>query len=186
MKNIDLKLVSELMKNSRRSDRELAKVLGISQPTVTRTRTRLEKEGYIREYTIIPDFRKLGFEIMSVSLNQMNPRVTPDMMERARSKVRENESKDRSPILMVMTGMGPKADRVLFSLSEDFSAYSDFSDSVKQYPLVDVRNTNSFLINLNEEAHFMPFTFSGLARYLEEKQKRQKPKRVRARETSPR
>jgi DNA-binding Lrp family transcriptional regulator len=30
VKNIEVKLVSELMKNSRRSDRELAKVLGIS------------------------------------------------------------------------------------------------------------------------------------------------------------
>jgi DNA-binding Lrp family transcriptional regulator len=40
------------MKNSRRSDRELALVLGISQPTVTRLRTRLEKEGIIKEYTM--------------------------------------------------------------------------------------------------------------------------------------
>jgi DNA-binding Lrp family transcriptional regulator len=50
---LDLKLIAELMKNSKQSDRELAKKLGVSQPTVTRTRTRLEKEGYIKEYTLI-------------------------------------------------------------------------------------------------------------------------------------
>ena len=37
LKDVELKLFSELMKNSRRSDRELAKVIGVSQPTVTRT-----------------------------------------------------------------------------------------------------------------------------------------------------
>ena len=63
MRKIEWKLISELMKNSRRSDRDLAKVIGKSQPTVTRTRTRLEKQGYIKEYTMLPDFQKLGFEI---------------------------------------------------------------------------------------------------------------------------
>ena len=59
MKEIKWKLLSELMKNSHRSDKELARVIGCSQPTVTRTRRRLEKEGCIREYTVIPDFHKL-------------------------------------------------------------------------------------------------------------------------------
>lgn len=44
MKDVELKLISELLKNSRRSDRELAKTLGVSQPTVSRTLKRLEKE----------------------------------------------------------------------------------------------------------------------------------------------
>mgnify|MGYP006271117405 CR=1 FL=1 len=49
LKDVELRIVAELMKNSRRSDRELAKVVGVSQPTVTRTRSRLEKEGIIKE-----------------------------------------------------------------------------------------------------------------------------------------
>jgi len=36
-----LRLLLELLKDSKRSDRELAKVLGVSQPTVSRTRSRL-------------------------------------------------------------------------------------------------------------------------------------------------
>jgi DNA-binding Lrp family transcriptional regulator len=36
MREIELKVLSELMKNSRVSDRELAKKIGSSQPTVTR------------------------------------------------------------------------------------------------------------------------------------------------------
>ena len=43
LKPIDYKLLFELMKNSHRSDRQLAKALGVSQPTVTRRRAMLEK-----------------------------------------------------------------------------------------------------------------------------------------------
>jgi len=68
VKKVERRILSELMKNSRRSDRELAKVIGSSQPTVTRARNRLEKEGYIQEYTIMPDFLKLGYEILAVTL----------------------------------------------------------------------------------------------------------------------
>ena len=46
MKTIDYKLLYELMKNSRRSDRELAKILRISQPTVSRRRIIIEKKLY--------------------------------------------------------------------------------------------------------------------------------------------
>jgi DNA-binding Lrp family transcriptional regulator len=68
LKDVELKLISELMKDSRRSDRELASVLNVSQPTVSRTRERLVNEGYVREFTAIPDFQKLGFEIASIIL----------------------------------------------------------------------------------------------------------------------
>jgi len=47
LKDVELKFISELMKNSRRSDRELARVLGLSQPTVGRMMKKLEKEGII-------------------------------------------------------------------------------------------------------------------------------------------
>jgi DNA-binding Lrp family transcriptional regulator len=45
IRDIELKILSELMKNARISDRELAKKIGVSQPTVSRIRSRLEKEG---------------------------------------------------------------------------------------------------------------------------------------------
>ena len=67
MKDLEIKMLSELMKNSRRSDRELAKAVGTSQPTATRIRTKLEKEGYVKEYTAIPDFIKIGYTIMALT-----------------------------------------------------------------------------------------------------------------------
>jgi len=69
VKDIEFRLVSELVKNSRRSDRELAKALGVSQPTVSRIRVRLEKQGLI-DYSAIPNMAQLGFEIIAVTLGK--------------------------------------------------------------------------------------------------------------------
>jgi DNA-binding Lrp family transcriptional regulator len=65
MKKIELKLLPELLNDSRRSDRDLARSLGTSQPTVTRTRIRLEKEGYLKEYTVI----SIDLTFASLALN---------------------------------------------------------------------------------------------------------------------
>ena len=91
MKSVELKLLSELMKNSRRSDRELAKAIGSSQPTVTRTRTRLEEKGYIREYALIPDFAKLGFELMSLTFTKFKRQLTDEELKKLREAARRIE-----------------------------------------------------------------------------------------------
>jgi len=70
-KELPQQLLRELLKNSKRSDRELAKVLGVSQPTITRARHKLEKKGTIQDYTIVPDFVDLGFELLAVTFIRM-------------------------------------------------------------------------------------------------------------------
>jgi DNA-binding Lrp family transcriptional regulator len=42
-KEAEVNLIVELMKNSKKSDRELARAIGVSQPTITRLRGRLER-----------------------------------------------------------------------------------------------------------------------------------------------
>lgn len=76
-------LLHELIKGSRRSDRELAKVLKISQPTITRKRTRLESEGYINEYTVIPNLVKMGYEIIAFTFLAFTE-AKPELLAKAR------------------------------------------------------------------------------------------------------
>jgi len=84
-KELSEQLLRELLKNSKRSDRELAKVLKVSQPTITRARQKLEKNGMIEDYTIIPNFRGMGFEIFSLTFVKMRPDIRlPKIMEEAR------------------------------------------------------------------------------------------------------
>jgi DNA-binding Lrp family transcriptional regulator len=154
LKTVESKLVSELLKESRRSDRELAKAVGISQPTVTRTRVRLEEEKLIREYTVIPDFRKLGFEILAVSLLAFDKE--PDSKELGKAlNVFQN-------IVMFESGLGLKYSYVVVSLHEDYSSYAEFERRLKQNDSWTVTDSASFLVNLQDGSDFL--SFSALAR----------------------
>jgi len=115
MKKKDRRLLFELMKDSKRSDRELAKVLGVSQPTVTRNRSRLVKEGVIREFTVMPDFVKMGYEIMAISLLK------------TRNPLNDLEgTKSCSNMIFLAEGMGLGKDTVMISLHKDYAEYSRF------------------------------------------------------------
>jgi len=169
LKVVELKLVSELMKNSRRSDRELAKVLGVSQPTVTRIRTRLEKEGIIKEYTMIPDFSKLGFSIMSIALAKLKESISEQELKEVRKQVRQTLQMEPIPTILAMSGMGLGADRVIIAFHEDYSAYSAYFNRLKQHPLVRVEEIKRFLIDLTDKSQYLPLTFSDLAEYYRRK-----------------
>ena len=170
MKDVELRLISELMKNSRRSDRELAKIIGVSQPTVSRMLRKMVEEGYIKEFTIVPDFKKLGFQLMTIVLVKMKKDISPDIVEELRRKVREDQKRNPSPLLLHYTGMGANSDRVIILLAEDYSTYSEYMNLLGQYPLIEVEKISSFIIDLNDESTFMPLSFSNLAAYLEKKQ----------------
>ncbi len=70
---IDKKLLAELLINSNRSSRELAKAIGVSAATVINHVQRLESAGIITDYTVMLDFERLGFEltiIMEITVNR--------------------------------------------------------------------------------------------------------------------
>ncbi len=70
---IDRKLLAELLINSNRSNREIAKAIGVSAATVINHVQRLESAGVITDYSVIVDFERLGFEltvIMTVTVGR--------------------------------------------------------------------------------------------------------------------
>jgi len=167
LKNLEVRLIAELMKNSRRSDRELAKVLHVSQPTVSRTVSKLMKEGYVKEFTIIPDFKKIGFQIMSIVLANVKGKVTPEAIEESRRKIRREEKENPNALLFGYSGMGLNSSRASILLNKDYSEYSAFIKHAKENPLVDVEGMQSFVIDLCDESHYLSLTLSQVARYLE-------------------
>jgi DNA-binding Lrp family transcriptional regulator len=165
MKDVELRLIAELMKNSRRSDRELAKALGISQPTVTRVRNRLEKEGIIKEYTIIPEFYELGYEIFALTLASLTPEATREQIEQMRTKWKETLEKAAFESVMIIRGMGLGHQMVIASFHEDYSAFVNFQRMISNNPLVDLSNLESFLVAAHEW-QYKSLTFSTLAKHL--------------------
>lgn len=79
--DIDIKILKELQKDSRLTNKELAARIHLSTtPTFERHR-RLEKEGYIKMYTTIVDADKIdrGFTVFcNVSLKQINRMLTEE------------------------------------------------------------------------------------------------------------
>jgi DNA-binding Lrp family transcriptional regulator len=113
-------LLFELLKDSRRSDRELAKVLGVSQPTITTMRRRLVKEGIIREFTVIPDFVKMGYEIMAISCVKTK---TP-IIELSEKGV--EWWKKFPDVIFAAAAEGVGKNGVIISLHKSFTDYSKF------------------------------------------------------------
>jgi DNA-binding Lrp family transcriptional regulator len=69
--------------NSCRSDRKLSKAIGTSQHTMTRLKQRLEREGTIKEYTIMPDFRKFRYHIMAFVFARLEKIPNPEIVKKA-------------------------------------------------------------------------------------------------------
>ena len=134
------KLLQELLSNSKRSDRELAKLLKVSQPTITRTRHKLEKSGMIREYTITPDFKKMGFELLAVTLLKMKPEIRLSEISKKSKEYAEQHPTD----VFVGRGEGFGMDSVVISFHKSFTDYTriwnqkrldwqDYIDDIKSF-----------------------------------------------------
>lgn len=121
MKKKMLRLLLELLKNSKRSDREIAKVLGVSQPTITRMRQRLVKEGAIQEFTVIPDFVKMGYEIMAITLAKSKMNLNSQEIGKATKVVLANPN-----IIFVTEAEGMGKNGVIISVHKSFSDFHNF------------------------------------------------------------
>jgi DNA-binding Lrp family transcriptional regulator len=163
LKPLDYQLLFELMKDSHRSDRQLAKALGISQPTVTRRRAMLE-DSTIDGYTVIPKFGQIGFEIaaftfMKTKLNH----VKGNERDAALSKMKEWYLKQPN-VIAVLDGQGMGWDAVCVSLHESYTGYAEFL-RMQQSELSDlIFETQSFQADLKPGVPVKPFHLKYLAK----------------------
>jgi len=174
LEELELKLVSELLKNSRRSDRELAKAVGASQPTVSRLIKKLETQGAIREYTIVPDFSKLGFNLMSIILFKLKP-LSEEKVDELHKAARELDREEREPYMMIVSGMGLGKNLAMLSFHQDYGNYAAHMGAIKNAvnsgakAFMDVEGIDSFLVDLNYPDHYNPMTFSKIAGNLQKR-----------------
>jgi len=155
---MDLHLLFALLKGSRRSDRELARVLKTSQPTVTRKRAKLEKEGYIKEYTVIPDLAKMGYDFVAVTfLSFAEDRA--ELFDKAREW-----TKDKPSVIFAVNGEGLGMNSILVSAHKNYASYSKLITELRRDWQPNLKSTQSFMISLaRPELVIKPFSF----RYLE-------------------
>jgi len=154
MKKRMLKLLFELIKNSKRSDREIAKIIGVSQPTITRMRQKLEKKAIV-EYTVIPEWRELGFEIIAFTFVRATRQR--ELIEKAR------EWADRNPnVVFAGGGEGMGMDGAMISFHRNFSDFSDFIAGLKGDWSEHLQDIQSFLMTTDGDRLIKRFSLKYL------------------------
>ena len=157
-----LGLLKEMLKNSKRSDREIANVMGVSQPTVSRIRSRLDKEGYVKTYTVIPDFGKLGYEILAFTFTKMK---TYPSQEKAGNIVQLAQEwvNNRPNIIFAADGEGLGKDVITISFHKNYSEYADFMRTFAMEWGEIISGFESFLVSLESGYKMKPLDLKYLA-----------------------
>lgn len=107
-------IIRELARNSKQSDREISMKAGVSQPTVSRIRSKLE-ETHILGYTIIPVLKNLGYEIIAITFT---------------TEASSAQALRSGRVLFASHGIGLRKCFVVVSVHKTFSDYMQFIRSL--------------------------------------------------------
>lgn len=131
LKSVDRKIVAALLKNSKISDRQLAKEIGVSQPTVTRRRAKLEQAA-LDGYTTIPKWAAMGFEILAITLIKSHPAAgVMESAETARERVRKWNMKQPN-VVLASGSRGMNRTGVLISVHRSYADFDRFLSEHKR------------------------------------------------------
>jgi len=157
-KEIDHKIIAELLKNSKLSDRSLAQKLGVSQPTVSRRRTMLEKT-VIDNYTLVPKWDKIGYEILAINFVKIKLAIATDEKYQA---VRERGMKwlmKQPNIIMAGASRGMGMDAFNISLHKSYAEYDEWFRSFRGEWGDMVDDIQSIMVNLRGGEIIKPLNF---------------------------
>jgi len=153
-----MKLLLELLKDSKRSDREISKVLGVSQPTISRTRQRLTENGIIQEFTVIPNFGKLGFQIMAISSFKLKVEDMEGLTKLMMAKPN---------VIFSSIGEGMGKNGIIISFHKSYPEFSNFISNLRAEGKDMIDDLDSMLVSLENQI-VKPLSLKYLAE-LEEK-----------------
>jgi DNA-binding Lrp family transcriptional regulator len=160
LKPTDYQIIAELTKNPRLSDRQLAKILRISQPTVTRRRTNLEKEGLL-EYRGSFNLEKLGFGIIAVVFGKRDYVKYPESLFQ-----KAIDFNKRHPnMIFAAPGFGLGYNMMSISIHKDYPDYARFIADMKR-EAGEAMQVDSFLIDLHDKEVVQHLSLNRLAEYL--------------------
>jgi len=145
LKDIDYKILSELMRNSKVSDRQLAKKIGVSQ--------------------------QLGFEIMSFSFSKWTSEALTEMLptEEFNKQVQEFFSKHTNVILATTGGSGLGGmDSASISVHKNYAEYRNWVNEIRSTWGKYVDEFESFTFSLKGKNMVRNITFKFLPEYIRE------------------
>ena len=117
-------------------------------------RQRLEKTAIV-DYTVIPDWTELGFEILAQTL--VNTKGLPEVSEKLKNWVLNN-----SNVVFAAEGSGMNMDYSILSFHKNYSGYSTFINNLKSTIAENLQDIQSFLISTGKEQTIKPLSLKYL------------------------
>ena len=141
---IDGKILSAYLRDSRSASREVAKFSGVSAATVIARTRRLEERGVIRGYSAIIDHEKIGYQLTVIT------EVTA-----SQGKLVEIERESaRLPNVCAVYDVTGATDFMIVAKFRDRQDLSSFTKSLLSMPYVERTNTHVVLTTVKEDFRF--------------------------------
>ncbi|HUS78427.1 MAG TPA: Lrp/AsnC family transcriptional regulator [Patescibacteria group bacterium] len=138
---IDRKLLKELLKDSKRSYRELAKAIGVSTATVINHVQRLESAGVIKDYAIRLDHERLGYELTVIT------EITV-----SKGKLLETDEEiAKLPYVCAVYDITGLTDAMVVAKFKSRNNLSEFTKRLLAMPYVERTNTHMVLTTIKED-----------------------------------
>lgn len=144
LRELERQVIKELFEDAKKSDRTISKKLNVSQSTITRVRKGLERKGYIKTYTILPDFAKLGCEIVAFTFVKMRPEI------RAKTEDLKKYVAEFSNVIYSSRGEGMGMTGVSVSLHKNYTDYVQKLSLLRQDWSMYLEDIQSFVVAIGE------------------------------------
>ncbi|MEM2930062.1 MAG: Lrp/AsnC family transcriptional regulator [Thermoproteota archaeon] len=142
---LDLKILRELIADSRVAYRKIAKKLGVAPGTVLARIRRMEKGNFLKKYTVSVDYERLGYSVTSVT------EITV-----SKGKLVEVERKlAELPGVCAVYDVTGDVDAVVISKFRNPAELSKFTKKILSMPNVERTNTH-FVLTVVKEDFNMP------------------------------
>ena len=138
---VDKKILTELLRDCRKSYRAIARKAGISVGTVLTRVRRLEKNGFIKGYSTILDHEKLGYELTVLAEITVSKGKLIEM-EQAIGKLANTCA------VYDVTGM---TDALVIAKFHNREELGKFTKSLLAMPFIDRTNTHVVLTTVKED-----------------------------------
>jgi len=138
-------VLTELLKNCKTSDQEIARRLKTSRPTIFKIRERLEKEGIIKGYSPMVNFEKLNLNLQAVIFYRWKDYSKTTELEKI---VKLIKSLPEVILFIKGEGMGSKTDLII-SIHEDIKDYERFIRKLKYEWKDNIENVEVFLSSVD-------------------------------------
>jgi DNA-binding Lrp family transcriptional regulator len=161
LKDLDFQIISELMKNAKISDREIAKKLGVSQPSVSRRRVRLEREKLIA-YSVLPNFEAFGYDLLAFTFVHFDFDFSSGVFGDEAAELVSQAIQTHPNVIFASSGRGLGYEAVMLSVHKHFGGYQEFKNALRADLGKQARDIRSFAISMKGDNTFRPLSFAHL------------------------